>query len=192
MTRSRALLAVVAAALATFVTASLPWFTAPVDRLDGRATLTLSGTGAQPVLGALLLVIGAVVVASLLARGVVARVVAGAGLLAAVAAVVVAAQARLDPVPALERLAADATGVPTLAADPVASAWGWVTVGLAVVLVLACTGLLLARPPAATRSRYERAAPPGSHAGAVDDWDALTRGDDPTGGSDDPPSRTDH
>ncbi|WP_158277103.1 Trp biosynthesis-associated membrane protein [Serinibacter arcticus] len=97
MTRGRALGAVVVLAAATFGLASLPWFSATVVQVSGEETISIAGTGASPVIGALLLVVGAGVVAYLLARGVLARIVAGVLTVAGAAVVASCVVALQDP-----------------------------------------------------------------------------------------------
>lgn len=211
-TRGRSMAAVALTAVATFALAALPWFSAPVDSVQGRVQVVVAGTGASPILGALILVVAAGLVAYLLARGVLARVVAGVLALAGVGVVAACLAALLDPVTPLARLAAETSGVPELAGEVSRTPWGVVATGAAVLLALSGVALALAPPAVAGRSRYERPASSGTSTGTapgataegavppsapverssgatdtpaaraaqVDDWDALTRGEDPT------------
>lgn len=218
LSRGRAMAAVALTAALTFALAALPWFRAPVDSVQGRVEVVLPGTGASPILGALILVVAAGLVAYLLARGVLARIVAGVLALAGVGVVAACLGALLDPGAPLARLAAETSGVPELAGEITRTPWGVVATAVAVLLALSGVALALAPPAVAGRSRYERpgtttpstgtgtgsGAVPGSTAPAdaapatpverssgatdtaaaraaqVDDWDALTRGEDPT------------
>ncbi|GMA31123.1 Trp biosynthesis-associated membrane protein [Litorihabitans aurantiacus] len=210
--RTRSLAAVALLAAVTFGLAALPWFHAEVRPVAGTEVVSVPGTSASPVLGALLLVVGAACLAHLLARGVLARVVAAAATLAALAAVAACVAALRDPATPLLRAAAEVSGVPELSGDPVTTPWGWGATGTAVLLAVAAGVLTSAAPAAAGSSRYERPtragattaesaasaasstprgqAPgtrssgatdtPAARAAQVDDWDALTRGEDPT------------
>jgi len=218
-TRGRAMAAVALTAVLTFALAALPWFRAPVDSVQGRVEVVLPGTGASPTLGALLLVVAAGLVAYLLARGPLARVVAAVVALAGTGVVAACVGALLDPGTPLARLAAETSGVPDLAGEVSRTPWGVVATGAAVLLALSGVALALAPPAVAGRSRYERpvaTAPsaghghgsgarperevpgdvtpssspverssgatdtPAARAAQVDDWDALSRGEDPT------------
>jgi uncharacterized membrane protein (TIGR02234 family) len=118
----------------------------------------------------------------------VALVVAAlAGVLVAVSAAAVIA----DPEPAATAGAADAAGVTDLTSPVLVTAWPWVVVVLgaltAAVALLAAAG---ARSWGATSGRHERTTtptPPTPPAGdepaapdSHDDWDALSRGTDPS------------
>ncbi|GIG39470.1 Trp biosynthesis-associated membrane protein [Cellulomonas phragmiteti] len=155
--------------------------------LDGPVAVDVAGRLAAPQVPAAALVLlaaaGAVALVGRVGRWVVAVVVAGAGALAAGAAATVLA----DPAGAVSGAVADATGV--TAGDATASATGAPVVALTVgVLVVVLAGALArAGGPWHQRSRrHERPAVHGAVApdqGAVDeraDWDALTRGDDPS------------
>ena len=190
ISRSRALASVAIAAVGTFALASLVWFEAPVALVVGESRVTVSGTGAAPVIGALLLVLAAGLLAYLLARGILARVVAGFLTVASIGILLACIRALGDPLGPLTRLAADVSGVGQLAGEVTATPWGWATTALALVLVLASIALALAPVPARTANRFERegaARPPTTEpagaaaAGTVADWDALTRGEDPSG-----------
>lgn len=200
MTRGRALLAVVVTVAVTFALAALPWFSSTVTQAVGETRLSVSGTAAAPVIGALLLVVAAGLVAFLLARGALARVVAVVMALAGLGVVAASLVTVQDPASPLRAAAADLTGVPELAGDVAVTPWGWACAAAGALLTAACVALAATRPPERTSSRYERAAPAGSSAptapttggsttaappqrDAIDDWDALTRGEDPTGGA---------
>lgn len=227
--RSRALAAVALTGVATFAAATPTWFSAPVARVVGESVVSVSGTGASPLIGALLLVIAAGLVAYLLARGPLARIVAGLVALAGAGLVAATLTALRDPAVPLRRLAAEVSGVPRLAGDIATTPWGWVGVAASVLLLLATIALVLAPVPAPSSSRFDRgrtgaasatsatpanletdtagtagagefgtsAAPldpvpsPASQeaapeddvaarTAALDDWDALTRGEDPS------------
>ncbi|UZN01585.1 Trp biosynthesis-associated membrane protein [Cellulomonas sp. S1-8] len=154
--------------------------------LDGAVTVTVDGAAAAPQAPAAALVLlaaaGALALVGRAGRWVVAAVSAGAGVLVLAAGAAVLA----DPSGAVSGAVADATGVTgasgaTTTAGPAAA----VVVGVLVVLL----AVALARAPGAwdhRSRRHERPVGPdtgGTDPGAADeraDWDALTRGDDPS------------
>lgn len=154
--------------------------------LDGAVTVAVDGAAAAPQAPAAALVLlaaaGALALVGRVGRWVVAAVSAGSGVLVLAAGATVLA----DPAAAVAGAVADATGVAgaagaTTTAGPAAAVVvGVLVVGLAVALL---------RAPGAwdQRSRrHDRPAGPDAGAtatGAADeraDWDALTRGDDPS------------
>lgn len=160
----------------------------------GAATLEVGGAVASPAIAALALA-GLALAGALAIAGPLIRIVLG--LLAAVlgGCLVLAASLSLaDPVAAVSGAIAEATGVagaePTaeLAASVATSAWPAVAVAGGVLVALA--GLLVVVTGRAwpTSRRYGggmRVAADGSRPvatsdRAVDDWDGLSRGDDPT------------
>jgi len=155
--------------------------------LEGTVAVAVPGSQAAPQAPAAALVLlaaaGALALVGRVGRWVVAGVSAAAGVLVVAGAVGVLR----DPAGAVAAAVADATGV--AAADPVASATAWPVVALVVGAAVPVLAVVLARAPGGwdqRSQRHERPAPgrAGRNAsGAADersDWDALSRGDDPS------------
>lgn len=154
--RRRAILAVLALALASLVSGVPVWMTtAGTSALRAEVPVEVTGTQAAPGVPAAALVLLAAGIAIGLAgrvgRWVVTGVVVVAGLLQAVSAFAIAA----DPEPVARTVVAGATGVETLVTPVMLTPWPWVAgvVGVVVVLVggwLGVTSRTWARPPTAT------------------------------------------
>jgi uncharacterized membrane protein (TIGR02234 family) len=152
--------------------------------LEGAVTVQVAGAAAAPQVGGAALVLaaaaGALGLVARAGRVLVAVVAAGAGLLVAGAGVAVLR----DPAGAVTGALADATGVPT-AASTALTPWPAVALVLGAATVLLAAALLRA-PGDWTRrsSRHEvpaaRPARDGHEPDERDDWDALSRGDDPS------------
>ena len=185
-----------------------PWLLVPVSTAIAEATVSVPGSAAVPAAPASALVVLAgglaVAIAGRVARLVAAVAVAGAGLLAAGAALRFAA----DPAAAAIAASAEATGLRELAGAPSVTPWPLVAAGLGGLAALAAVTVAIASRGWASGAggrRFERAVPDGgassgetagmtaggARAGteaepldartrAMDDWDALSRGDDPT------------
>lgn len=181
------------------------WFS--VRLVDGQATaggataIEVGGAVASPALAALALA-GLALAGALAIAGPVIRLVLG--LLAVVlgGSVVLASSMPLgDPVAAVSAAVADATGVagaePTAELVAAATASAWPSAAIAGGLLIAAAGVvvLVTGRAWATSRRYgggARLAADGARAHvpasdrAVDDWDGLSRGDDPTDDGRDP------
>ncbi|GAA1858640.1 Trp biosynthesis-associated membrane protein [Myceligenerans crystallogenes] len=203
LTRTRALLALLALGGLALATTSATWITSEVaTALRAGVAVEATGTQAAPVVSAAALVLLAcgpvLALTGRAAKYVVlaVAVLAGAGVTAGAVAGVVA------PATAARSAAADAAGVTELTAPAVLTLWPWVTAaaGVLAALVAVAAALAARRWPEASR-RHERdaarpgvahhtpagpAAPAGAPAAQRDepdpaaDWDALTRGEDPT------------
>lgn len=183
------------------------WYS--VRLVDGQATaggatsIEVGGAVASPALAALALA-GLALAGALAIAGPAIRFVLGALAIVLGGSVVLAASVSLgDPVAAVSAAVADATGV--AGADPTAelvaatSATAWPVAAIAGGLLIALAGVvvLVTGRDWVTSRRYgdgvrlssEEARPelPDSDR-AVDDWDGLSRGDDPT---EEPPGRAD-
>nr|WP_274638273.1 Trp biosynthesis-associated membrane protein [Microbacterium bovistercoris] len=197
MTARARLLAVVVIVLCGalgVISSTQTWLTVALSGGAG-ADLTVSGAAAVPVLAPLSLAVLALGIALSIA-GVVLRYIFGA--LAAVIAVAqgwLAAQVVFThPVSAVARTVTDATGitgeqpVSALVASITASPWPAIT--LVVWILLAVAGvfvLVTARRWPVSGRKYRTDAAKAHDAGpldAVDSWDELSRGEDPTGGAD--------
>lgn len=166
--------------------AAAVWFTAPVSAI---AVSQVSATGFEtvPALLPLLLVVAAALVARAMARGVAARVLGVCAGLAVIGVVIVLVRGAGGGEAALAQQAAASTGVAELSGQASATGWGWVSIAGGVVMLAGAVGVMLAARSGRTTDRFERpgggprgTAPAPSGAGSVDDWDALTRGEDPS------------
>jgi hypothetical protein len=146
----------------------------------------ISGTGSEVASGvvALALVGAAAALASATSGAVVRRVTLVVLALAGAAEAVVAARVALTPQDALGSIAAKAAGrTGSIETHATATAWPWVSVVAALLLVVAAAaGWLGAGRWRGLGARYEA---PASTAGArgqrvATDWDRLDAGDDPT------------
>lgn len=184
------------------------WFT--VRLVDGQATargaasIDVGGAVASPALAALALA-GLALAGALAIAGPVIRLVLGLLALALGGSVVLAAWlSSADPVAASSAAVAEATGVagaePTaeLVAGVATSAWPYAAIVGGLLIASAGVVVIVTGRSWATSRRYGGAArmavdgarddAPASDR-AVDDWDGLSRGDDPTDDpTDEPPS----
>lgn len=189
VTRARAVLVVLLLGAVGFGLSALPWASAPVTTVLAEQTVDVSGGEAAPVTTAASLAVLATGLAVAIGGRWVTRLCALAllalgGLLAGSAVGFV-----LDPAPRLLAAAAELTGVREIAGDPALSAWPHVTAALG-LLVAASALLVLRVPTTAAGRRYERAQAPAAQDAdtddrddrvrAMDDWDALGRGEDPS------------
>jgi uncharacterized membrane protein (TIGR02234 family) len=161
------------------------WVSGTVDdavlgasRISGTGSVVASGVVALALVGA------AAALASATSGAVVRRITLVVLALAGIAEGVVAARVALAPADSLGSLAARAAGrTGSIETHASASAWPWVCVGAAVLLVLAAVvGWLGAGRWRGLGARYEA---PSTSAGArgqrvATDWDRLDAGDDPT------------
>jgi uncharacterized membrane protein (TIGR02234 family) len=172
------------------------WVRQDVTDVPGVRVVTATGEQAASGVAALALAAGAGAVALLVAGRLAGRLaglvvtLAGVGLVASVAAVVV------DPRSAAAPAVPGVTGRAGPLADPAAaSGWVWLTL-VAGLLVAAAGALAAARAPAWSTAGRRFEQPPGDASGrasrnpgagdrpAAEDpvaaWDALSRGEDPT------------
>ncbi len=155
------------------------------DPLLGRTALAASGTQLVPAAVAVVVVLGAALVA-LLSGGPRIRTTAGLVLVLGAATVVaLVARALTDPAAALGRRAAELAGRTGSAVPVTASvtSWAWVGLAASVALVVAAgVALVAARGWAGLSTRFDRAeAPDPSIEGRTRSaWDELTEGHDPT------------
>lgn len=197
MTRGRLVLALLVLGVAGFGLAALPWLQLSVPTVIARQEVDVAGTTAVPVVGPLSLAVLAAALA--VAIGATwARRVAG-GVLVVLGTLMAAMTVRLllDPEPTAIAAAVAVSGVPQLDGEITVTLWPYLTVLLGVVVAAGGVLAVLVRPPATAGRRYERTpgtatgssgalgAVPGAAAEeprvrAMDDWDALGRGEDPT------------
>lgn len=186
--RGRWVLLLVLAAAAVGGVSRPTWAVGQVGAvLHDVVAVPVAGAIAAPQTGAAALVLlaaaGAVALVGRVGRGVVAAVTAGAGVLVVAAGLTVLR----DPGAAVAATLADATGVTGGEPDARATAAPVVAVVLGAVVVVLAVLLARARGGWQQRSRrHERPtvqgrdvapAPPGDERA---DWDALSRGDDPS------------
>lgn len=187
MTRARTVLLVVLLGGALFGLSLLTWVRADAATTLGPVPVAVQGSQAAPVAPSAAL---AVVVAGL-ALGLSGRVVrflaAGVAVLAALIMWVAVLAVLRDPLPAARAAAGDVGGVREVEGLVRVTPWPWVVLVLASVTVLLAAVLpLRAGVWAPVARRYERpgvatsAGPSGAERTSRDDWDALTRGDDPS------------
>ncbi|CAM5778125.1 Trp biosynthesis-associated membrane protein [Cellulomonas persica] len=206
--RGRAAGALLLAAALTGLSAVPTWLTATTESVLGAAeTIRVSGAAAAPTLVAAALVLlaatGAVALVGRIGRWVVVATVALAGLLVVGGAVGVLR----DPAAAMAPAVADQIGIERVVGDVVVAAWPWVALGVGLLDVLLAVWLARASGGWSATERRDRHARPERHAhgaaaGATagprtgtrdepvderDQWDALSRGDDPSE-ADDPAS----
>ncbi len=163
------------------------WFTTTgTTALQGTVTVEVTGSQAAPaVLAAAVAILAAVAAVGLVGRAgrwVVAVVVVACGLLVAAASLGVTA----DPVAAVTPVVAAKTGVGTPAGPVVTSVWPWVAVGVGVLDAVAGVWFVRVSRAWSGPSRRHESAPVGTAAPSAaepderSDWDALSRGDDPS------------
>lgn len=195
VTRTRALWALLALGGLALAATSATWVDTQVaTALRPDVAVAAAGTRAAPVVSAAALVLlacgPALALTSRAGKYVVLAValLAGAGVAAGALGVVVGPEA------AARSAAADAAGVTDLTAPVTLTPWPWVTAaaGVLAVLVAGAAALAARRWPEASRRHERGAARPGDDVGAghgtagrdepdpAEDWDALTRGEDPT------------
>nr|WP_281360214.1 Trp biosynthesis-associated membrane protein [Isoptericola halotolerans] len=177
---------------AAFAVTAPVWLrTTVATALEPEVVIEVPGTAAAPAVSAAAFVVLAGALAATLA-GRVARWIALtatglAGATVASGAVVVLLDARAPAVSA----AADAAGVTTLTSPVEVTPWPWVTVAVgAAVVVVAVLAALGVRSWSGGDARHERDGSPGVASDRDDpddagpdaqaDWDALTRGTDPS------------
>lgn len=191
--RGRAVVVVVLLGLALFALTLPTWASAVAPTTVGTEVVTVGGADAAPgVASAGLVVLVSGLVLGLAGR--VARVLAVLGVLAGGALAGVSAAVFLgDPEGSALRAAAEATGVRQLEGEVTVAPWPTVALVVAVLAVVVAAALpFLAGSWQRVGRRYERDQATGAEGGqgenrtprgrAMDDWDALSRGDDPSGG----------
>lgn len=184
LTRGRAVVLLLVLGAVAMGLSLLPWARATVPTVLGEQSVTVAGGDAAPATTAAGL--------ALLATGL-ALALGGRWMirLAAVAAAALglvlggsALQLLLDPEPRVLSAAGEVTGVRQIIGSVSITPWPYLALLLGVLVVAAA--VLVARVPAtATSRRFERTAPsapsaPSGRVRAMDDWDALGRGEDPT------------
>jgi uncharacterized membrane protein (TIGR02234 family) len=168
------------------VSGSRTWVTGTVDdAVLGASQVTGTGTQVASGVVALALAAAAAAVASATSGPVVRRVTLSLLLLAAAGEVLFIGRVLLDPSGALGSVAAASTGrTGTIETNAHPTAWPWVALGGAALLVVAgVAGWVGQRRWQGLGARYETpgastAGPRGQRVGS--DWDRLDAGEDPT------------
>nr|NLD41457.1 hypothetical protein [Actinomycetales bacterium] len=148
--------------------------------VTGEVPLTVTG-GSVPVVGAAGLVLLAAAASLLLASRVLARVVGGLAAVLAVAAAVVAATAVADPTSLIWEAAVAATGLGWSGDAITRHAPAWIGIMALVLGAAAGTAVAALGGREDAPSRFERTRADGDvRTRAMDDWDAIGRGEDPS------------
>lgn len=169
---------------------SQQWFAITLAESTDAAALTVGGdvaaAGLAPVALTLLAVVAALAIAGPVFRTILGVLEAGLGLVVILLVVDVTG----DPVGASASAITDATGLTGsdalqgLVAGIETSAWPWVALvlGALVILIGGATAATARRWPVSGRkyTRTRTAPADGGAPDAVEEWDALTDGDDPT------------
>lgn len=183
--RAAALLLVLAGATALSVVPV--WFTTSgTTALQGTVEISAHGTDVAPgiLAAAVALLAGCAAIALVgrVGRWVVALVVAACGVLV----VATTASALSDPAAAVAPVVAATTGIGHLAGPVAVTAWPTVALVVGALDVLAAVWLVVAsRRWSGPTRRYQASTDPTAPAAPADvderaDWDALSRGDDPS------------
>ena len=183
-----ALLGCLLGATLTLFAASRPWADGQAVQGSLRAPFEVSGGSLAPAVPALALAAMAGALAVLASRGVV-RVVVGAVVLLCGLAVVTLSVTGLDPASStLANRAGDALGTATATADGGGTAWPWLAlVGGLLIMGAGAAAAWHGRTWPAMSARYEKPAgrtPVAERTidgdGALEQWRAMDRGEDPT------------
>ncbi len=182
--RGRAVVLLLVLGAAAIGLSLLPWARATVPTVLGEQAVSVTGGQAAPATTAAGLALLATGLALALGGRWVIRLAAVAvgalGLVLGGAA----AQVLLDPEPRVLTAAGQVAGVRQISGAVSLTPWPALTLALAAAVLV--TAVLVARVPATTADRrFERTepagqSPPTGRARAMDDWDALGRGEDPT------------
>ena len=186
--RGRAAAVLLVLAGLTALSAVPVWFTTSgTTALEGTVQIRVAGTQVAPgILAAAVAILAAVAAIALVGRvgrWVVAVVVAGCGLLVVASTV----SALADPAAAVAPVVASQTGVGHLAGSVTTSVWPTIAIAVGVLDIAAALWLVVvSRRWAGPTRRYSSDEPtsagegPPAPADERADWDALSRGDDPS------------
>lgn len=195
LTRSRVVLVVLVLGVIGFGLSALPWGSASVPTVLAEQTVTVSGGEAAPATTAASLAVLATGLAVAIGGRWVARLCALALLLLGGLLGASAGDFLVDPEPRLLTAAAQLSGVREIVGEPATTPWPYLTVVLGVGVVAAAVLVLRVPTTTAPGRRFERAGEGGpvtprtaeqthrdERVRAMDDWDALGRGEDPSTG----------
>ena len=186
LTRGRTVLACLLAGALLLLAAGRTWLEVDLGgMLAGAGASSVSGNDAAPLVSALALV-GLAGAAAVSLAGRVGRTVAGVlVVLAGLGGIAGSVAVLVSPVPAATSAVAEQTMGAALTAEQV-SVTGWPAAAAVLAALLAVTGVvvLVAGRRWESGRRFESASPDRADSPArrepVADWDALSRGDDPT------------
>ncbi len=185
MTRSRATVLLLVAGAIVLATASAAWLSADVPTVTSSGIVQLAGATVAPATTAAGLVIVAGAIALTIAGTALARTTAAVVAATSLAALAQGAAVVADPAHTVALAAARLSGVAEapLAVDVLPAAWGGLA-ALAVAAGVAVGAVAAAGRWVPQRTRFERRPATGADARgrAMDDWDALGRGEDPSRG----------
>lgn len=189
--RSHVVVAVLVLGALLLASGSAGWAHGEVSTVLGSREVSVAGSSAAPGVGAAALVVGAAALAAAIGRRV-GAVIAGIALIGAAVLVAASVVGFLgDPTAPLQAAAGEVSGVPELTGEARTTAWPHVTLVLAAAVAAAGVVTLVAgRSWQSAGRRFERQTPAGRRSAAsaatderdraMDDWDALGRGEDPS------------
>lgn len=189
--RGQVVLAVLVLGVLLLATAAASWAHGEVATVLGAQEVSVSGSSAAPGVSAAALVVGAAALAAAIGRRV-GAVLAGIALIGAAVLVGVSVAGFLaDPAAPLEAAAGQVSGVPELTGEATTTLWPYVTLVVALAVAAAGVVTLVAggrwqsagrrfERPAAAAPRSAASAATDERDRAMDDWDALGRGEDPS------------
>ena len=193
--RGQVVLGVPVLGVLLLATAAAGWAHGEVTTVLGTQEVSVSGSSAAPGVSAAALVVGAAALAAAIGRRV-GAVLAGIALIGAAVLVGVSVAGFLaDPAAPLEAAAGQVSGVPELTGEATTTLWPWATLLVALAVAAAGVVTLVAgrrwqsagrrfERPAATSPRSAASAATDERDRAMDDWDALGRGEDPSADGD--------
>lgn len=187
LTRGRAVVLVLVAGLLALGVAALPWARASVPTVLAEREVSVTGEQATTVTFGLALLVLAAGLAVVLGGRWVVLVAAVLILASGVAYVTAAAVFLVDPLPSVLAAAAEVSGVPQITGAPTLTPWAYLAVAAGLGMI-ATAFVVHAVPTARGGRRFERSgSTPATRTPArddrtraMDDWDALGRGEDPT------------
>ncbi|WP_418906874.1 Trp biosynthesis-associated membrane protein [Glutamicibacter endophyticus] len=194
VTRRNATLLGLLGALLGMFTATRTWVSVTVQSSTVQVPqIAVTGSEAAPSVTALCVVVLAGSLALLIAGKLVRWVILAISALAGLGVIIAGAGALADPVGAASGRVGEATGLSTVTADYQLSAIPALAIVAGALILLYCVLALLAGSRSTASKRFNRQpstttgpAAPGSAAPAdrqsrrIDDWERLSRGEDPT------------
>lgn len=195
ITRARATIITAIAGFAVVLTALPTWVKGSAPTATGDTPVSVSGTTASPTTAS----VGLVIIAAALVLGLAGRVMRRVALVVAIAGVFLAGASVVgvlrNPAPALTTAAAEVTSVRAISTPPQLSLWPYISVAVLVSVGVLCVWLLTSLGrwgQVASKYRLASRSPSKGEGGeegdtntsqrmkAIEDWDAITRGEDPT------------
>lgn len=184
MKRGQVATALVGIGALVLVTLVVPWFGGPISSPGTGAQLITVGGGAFPAVGAAALVVVASGIALVLAGPRLARAIGAIATLAGLGGAAFVILTALDPDRYLDGPAIAATGIPfqggvieTLPAVWVAAILFAGAAAMGLLTILRARTFAIQRSRFETKAAWETSDP---RLRAMDDWDAFSRGEDPS------------